>query len=112
MLDALWGLAEPQKAGALATQVMFLYMDMMKLRRIFIEFEEGRLSDVEFAGLIGDFCESHRNRPDADASAGEFAARLEEFALRVEMIQFGVCAAERRGALLDLLADFRASLQI
>ena len=69
--------------------------------------------------LIADF---EANRADVEALverlnaasgeganlAGEMRERVENLAQRVEMMHFSLCQAERRGAILELLADFRA----
>lgn len=71
------------------------------------DFEANRIEADELAEALRAGCDSGGGLAD---EAAEFRERVGQLAERVEMMHFSLCRAERRGAILELLADFLAEL--
>lgn len=77
-----------------------------QLARVLREFEQGRLEEDELEGALAAIptsADGHGETLGSSPPAGD----LVELRRRLEMIHFNVCAAQRRGAILELLRDFR-----
>lgn len=78
-----------------------------RLAQLVEEFERGRLEEEELESALEAL--AVRVAEGAEGAAPQLPSDLSELRSRLEMIRFNVCAAERRGALLELLRDFQAS---
>src|SRR5690554_1767077 len=79
-----------------------------ELAEIIADFEAARTDAEQLGDALVDFCARFGQQKDAPATAKDLCARVEQLAARVEMMRFNLCRAARRGAVLELIADFRA----
>ncbi|TDP71919.1 hypothetical protein DFR33_108133 [Bradymonas sediminis] len=79
-----------------------------ELAQIIADFEAARTDAEQLGDALVDFCARFGQQENPPDTAGDFLARVEQLAARVEMMHFNLCRAARRGAVLELVADFRA----
>lgn len=81
--------------------------DMERVKACMADFEARRIEADELAEALRAVCESDGAAADGAAA---FRRRVGQLAERVEMMHFSLCRAERRGAIVELFADFLAEL--